>query len=195
MGCGLVCLYTPVYGLVMEKPIKTGLKGISTTSSSLSSSSSSNDNNNNYCSGSGISMSMTGFISQANDNNPDCINLLFSEWTLDTRTKFAFACLGVFCLGIIIQYLTIVRAKTKTIPDPYLRRLAKVGAFGIQVVLSYFLMLIAMTYSAELFTMVCVGLTIGYGLFHSGDKKDASEINADMCCPEEKGYSPLRDDQ
>jgi hypothetical protein len=159
-----------------------------------------------YCFGAGTSMSMSGFVSVATDTkgSTPCINLLFEEWTLDTRAKMAIACVGVFFLGLIVQYLTLLRGwkYTKTIPDLFQRRMFKILCFGIQIVLSYFLMLIAMTYSAELFSMVVVGLTVGYALFHSEEKRSGSgnggeddahtlEISADPCCPEEDdgGYS------
>lgn len=148
-----------------------------------------------YCYGSGTTMSMTGFFSLATDKkgSTPCVNLLFEEWTLDDETKFAFGCLGVVLLGVFIQYLTLLRGYTKSIVNESVRRLVRIFVFGVQVVLSYFLMLVAMTYSVELFCMVCVGLTLGYGLFHA-DSKHATEISADACCQEGNGYDRLPDD-
>ncbi len=148
-----------------------------------------------YCYGSGTTMSMTGFFSLATDKkgSTPCVNLLFEEWTLDDETKFAFGCLGVVLLGVFIQYLTLLRGYTKNIVNESVRRLVRIFVFGVQVVLSYFLMLVAMTYSVELFCMVCVGLTLGYGLFHA-DSKHATEISADACCQEGNGYDRLPDD-
>ena len=149
-----------------------------------------------YCYGYGTTMSMNGFFSIVQDSqgSTPCVNLLFEEWTLDNEGKFAAGCLGVFFLGILIQYLTVLRASTRKILNPMHRRLGRVLAFGTQVVLSYFLMLVAMTYSVELFCMVVAGLTTGYALFHSSDERDPTEIPADACCPEEKGYDRLVDD-
>jgi hypothetical protein len=149
--------------------------------------------NDDYCYGDGTSMSMTGFFSIVEDTSGStpCVNLLFEEWTLDNSTKFGVACFGILCIGIIVQYLTLLKSQLKKqFPQLlqksiYLFRFVKMLIFGIQIVLSYFLMLVAMTYSVELFTMVVVGLTIGYGLFGTM-LPDHEEPNADPCCPPEQ---------
>ena len=63
----------------------------------------------------------------------------------------------------------------------WIKRVINTILFGIQITLSYFAMLIAMSYSVELFTMVCVGLTVGYGVFHSDNSRNQL---SDPCCPE-----------
>ena len=146
-------------------------------------------------------MSMTGFVSIVSDEegHSPCINVLFDTWTLDSAGKFTAACFGVLAMSIVVQYLQLLRGRTKSlVADPLRRRLLKIALFSVQLLFSYFLMLIAMTYSAELFSMVIVGLSIGYALFHSAEKKGGggagsgggeTEISAEPCCPEAyEGY-------
>ena len=156
-----------------------------------------------YCSGEGTSMSMSGFVSVVSDQagTSPCINVLFDTWTLDSAGKFAAACLGVLVTAVAVQYLQLLRGRAKSLAaDPTRRRLVKIALFSVQLLLSYFLMLVAMTYSAELFSMVIVGLSIGYALFHSAEKKGGAgagaggetEISAEPCCPE--AYENFDDD-
>jgi hypothetical protein len=153
-----------------------------------------NNSYSGYCYGEGTSMFMQGFVSIVSEGsgNTECVNLLFQEWTLDSRLKFGFACFGVFLMGILIQFLTKFRAsRLNIVVDrcfpagngylPLLKRVVNTGLFGLQITLSYFAMLVAMTYSVELFCMVCAGLTVGYGIFHSENSKGQM---SDPCCPE-----------
>jgi hypothetical protein len=137
----------------------------------------SSSNDNSYCLGKGTSMIMTGFESQLSSKDPLCINLLFSDWTLDNSIKFTFACLGVLVLGLFIQYLTVLKMKTRNltiITTEFQRRIIRMLLYGIQIVCTYFIMLVTMTYSVELFIMVAIGLTSGYAFFHSTDDENDS---------------------
>lgn len=131
---------------------------------------------NDYCIGPGTSMSMTGFVSIINSDPyaTSCFIYLFPSWVLDGSIKVFFACIGTICIGILIHYLT--KLKTNIIRqhwfDTYsvtIRWSMVVFVYSIQIFLSYFIMLIAMTFNTELFIMVGVGLTIGYACF-SGEK-------------------------
>ena len=42
--------------------------------------------------------------------------------------------------------------------------------YGVNVCSGYFAMLVAMTYSVELFTCMIVGLVLGHALFNSGQQ-------------------------
>jgi hypothetical protein len=136
-----------------------------------------------YCYGSGTSMLMDGFTMMAfsNRGSVPCINLLFTSWTMDTNLKFAFGCVGVFLISVTVQWMTMFRQKIKkgkTKTSVYANSVFTVLVYGIQVVLSYFIMLAAMTYSVELFTMVCVGLTVGYAAFNM----EQPATSPDQCC-------------
>jgi hypothetical protein len=73
------------------------------------------------------------------------------------------------------------------------------------VTVGYVLMLIAMTYSVELFCMVISGLTVGFGVFQAApgissdrsedDKKISDNVTTEMCCPVDSDYDALLDSQ
>ena len=63
--------------------------------------------------------------------------------------------------------------------------------YGAQVTTGYLMMLIAMTYSAEIFTMVVLGLTTGYAIFNL---ELPIPKNTDPCCAEENDLE-VKDDQ
>lgn len=116
-----------------------------------------------FCMLPGVSMYMEGFtaISLKEEGTTFCVNLLFQEWTLDTSVKFGFACVGVFFLGILIQVLTFLRiseSKRRNYYGETATSVITITLYGLQMVLGYFVMLVAMTYSVELFCMVCAGL-------------------------------------
>lgn len=139
-----------------------------------------------FCYGMGTSMLMAGFARQSENPDAECINLWLPSWTLDTSSKYCSACVGLFLMGVFIQYLTKLRGMLYTYASishskqRYLFRSNAVNhsrilsavdilLFGVQVTLSYLIMLAAMTYSTELFLMVCLGLTVGYGVFNKHD--------------------------
>lgn len=136
-----------------------------------------------YCYGTGTSMLMDGFTTMAfsDRGSVPCINLFFTSWTLDSELKFGFGCVGIFFMGILVQWMTMFRQqikKGKTKASMYTNAVFTVFIYGVQVMLSYFIMLAAMTYSAELFAMVCVGLTVGYAAFHM----EMPTKSPDQCC-------------
>ena len=59
------------------------------------------------------------------------------------------------------------------------RNIALTALHGIQVYLGYMLMLAAMTYNAEMISMVCVGLVVGYAMFNIQMPPPAT---LDPCC-------------
>jgi hypothetical protein len=84
-------------------------------------------------------MFMEGFTSiiTSDDGSTACVNLLFTEWTLDSEWKYALGCFGSFCLAVFAQYLLTLRPKlnrSKALPtDSPVRRLASALLFGLQV--------------------------------------------------------------
>jgi hypothetical protein len=69
-----------------------------------------NENLSDFCNG-GMDMLMQGFESVNPSETKMCIILFFKAWTLNTRTKFAFACIGVAILGLSIEVLIALRRK------------------------------------------------------------------------------------
>lgn len=126
-----------------------------------------------FCFGSGVSMFMAGFTAVALEprGSTECLNLLFPTWTLDSPLKLGFACVLVLLAAVGMQFVTHLRLQLSQCGNRRSRSLEQklLGVLlqGVQVVLGYLLMLVAMTYSAELFSMVCVGLLLGYVAFHA----------------------------
>ena len=126
------------------------------------------------CYGSGTTMFMNGFTSIASEErgSTECVNFLFIDWTLDSTVKYVFACIGTLLLGIATQGVGHARITLGKLRRNNYMKLQILVFYGVQMCLSYFLMLLAMTYSTELFCMVIVGLTIGYWMFHLNSNSD-----------------------
>lgn len=153
----------------------------------------SNSTSNGYCIGTGTSMFMQGFVSIVSEDSgaTECVNLWFTEWTLDSKVKYGFACIGVFLFCIFIQYLHTVRSSINKITnDKHIRVTLNVLLYGVNVTCGYFAMLVAMTYSVELFCMICVGMTVGYGIFHA-DKNSNSHTEDNGALESESVHQPL----
>jgi hypothetical protein len=136
-----------------------------------------------YCYGSGTSMIMDGFTSMAfsESGKAPCVNLLFPAWTLDSQLKFALGCVGTFLASMAIPFMTYLRQQLRKGHTKYqvvFSSALTLFLYGLQVTLSYFVMLAAMTYSVEIFTMVCAGLTLGYGVFNL----DTTPSSVEPCC-------------
>jgi hypothetical protein len=108
-----------------------------------------------------------------NTTTKTCVILFFKAWKLDSAGKFAAACLGVFVLGFSIEALICFRRKVVSRKRLFLnlslplRKLIVIALFGTNLVLGYLAMLVAMTYSVELFICVVVGLVLGHALLNS----------------------------
>jgi hypothetical protein len=137
-----------------------------------------------FCNGR-MSMLMFGFGVSGDKRSP-CIILFVGQWTLDTPFKFAVGCLGVAALGFLIEALICFRRQISRRKIRILyritaasRRLLLAFCFGLNLVLGYLAMLVAMTYSVELFFSVVVGLVAGHVVFNSGS---AVGETVDPCC-------------
>lgn len=135
-----------------------------------------------FCTGPGTAMYMDGFASTVQEDSADilCINLLFTDWTLDSRWKFAIGCLGVFMLGMLVEYITKMRRDlAKRVQWSWWRDALMVLLHAAQVCMGYFLMLCAMTYNVEIFCMVLCGIAAGYALFNLASPP---KTKVDYCC-------------
>jgi hypothetical protein len=157
-----------------------------------------------YCYGTGTIMYMDGFRSWGSEDVSNCLNFLFIGWTLDSDVKVVFACIGVFFLSILSQFIALQRSKAAILSP-----LVSTFLFSLHITLSYLLMLIVMMYNVELFCMVCLGLTLGYLTFHTSfiasmnshvvsasDTKDhrSMSIEADPCCAPIVVPNPIYDE-
>ena len=143
--------------------------------------------NNGYCYGLGSIMVMEGFTSQALAGTAaPCMNYLFPAWTLSGPLKFGLACVGTFFLGILMHWVTKLRLAVGLWKDRQSvhRKACLCLLYLVNTMLGYFLMLLAMTYSTELFGMVLAGLTVGYGLFVVD--RQVQPTSTDPCCGDEE---------
>lgn len=138
---------------------------------------------NSFCSGR-MDMLMLGFDTSGKKRNP-CIILFIESWTLDSRTKFFFGCIGVMVLGFCIEALIALRRNVSRRKRFFLdlsngyRKVILLSTFGLNLVLGYLAMLVAMTYSVELFFCVILGLMIGHYFFNINSAVGES---IDPCC-------------
>jgi hypothetical protein len=153
-----------------------------------------NNTKDEFCWGVGTDMYMDGFTSIVSEKKGStaCLNLFFKEWTLDTKTKYGFGCVGVFLLGVFVEFLSSFRRTLyKTLRAGHLRNVLLMLLHCSQVCLGYFLMLAAMTYNVEIFCMVLAGVGTGHALFNLQAPPPA---NIDHCCAGGNDLSELLDD-
>ena len=137
-----------------------------------------------FCNGIGIDMYMQGFEVSGKGEN-QCIMLFFEAFTLDSPLKFGFGCVFVFLLGLVIEVLIAFRRsltqRATASPDGLTLawQLAILSVFALSLVLGYLAMLVAMTYSVELFLCVVAGLVVGHGVFNLGTPVGET---VDPCC-------------
>ncbi|GAX78015.1 hypothetical protein CEUSTIGMA_g5457.t1 [Chlamydomonas eustigma] len=148
-------------------------------------------------------MWMTGF-QFTGSASLSCIVYLFSEWALNTRVKFAFACIGTFLMGVVVpalgagrRFVWMLHEANPAAPlaTSTCMMVALVIQYMLQITLGYCIMLFVMTYQAELFIMSVLGLTCGHFIFdvygrwersgctNSGALEDCQK-NVDPCCAE-----------
>lgn len=124
-------------------------------------------------------MWMTGFQFMAGNEDNACVVFLFPEWVLDSAGKFAGACIGTFFMGVAIGALGWVRKRlterweaecrweegyraASPLSHVWAADAVLLAIIAVQVCVGYWLMLVAMTYQAELFIMVVLGLAAGH---------------------------------
>lgn len=133
-----------------------------------------------FCTGSGLDMYMSGFTSIFQPGDVACLNILFQGWTLSNPWTFALACCGTICLAMGTEGLVNRRRKLfRETPPSRFRDIFTVLLYGVQTILGYFIMLIAMTYQVELFMCVVLGLMMGHATFNLNAPPLAT---TDPCC-------------
>lgn len=128
-----------------------------------------------------VDMYMSGFTSTHSRDRP-CIVLLFKGWRLDSALKFALACITVVLMGIATQGLIalrpIVQQRTSGMSSLSIRSVESI-MFGLQVTLGWFMMLVAMTFSTELFCSATGGLIAGHFVFA---EVGSTKVLGTPCC-------------
>lgn len=146
-----------------------------------------------FCNGIMTDMHMTGFV--WNGEERPCLILLFPGWELTDGARFWLANLGTVIAGIFAEYLIAVRRKqdlrNKSKFDRnnsrfhgILRRTWCLTLYAGNRAVGYFVMLITMTYSVELFIAVLFGLSIGHALFNMALPADG---DLTPCCQDLSG--------
>lgn len=141
---------------------------------------------NGFCNGILTEMHMTGFV-WSRELHP-CLVFLFPSFELTDAARFWAAAAGTLLAGVLAEYLIAVRRDLsppiafknyKTRFHAVCDRSWRLLLYTSSRALGYVVMLISMTYSAELFISVLVGLTIGHALFNLN-----SQVGEDMtaCC-------------
>jgi len=110
--------------------------------------------------------------------------LLFKSWVLDTKAKFGIACVGVILLGIAIEGLLCLRREIQSRKillriRGLARRASIILLFALNIGSGYLAMLVAMTYSVELFICMVIGLVLGHAVFNT---EAAVGESVDPCC-------------
>ena len=137
-----------------------------------------------------MDMHMYGFKWAGNAAGAGCVVLLFEAWTLDTRGKFLAGALGTFLLAVLTELVGATRRERAAAAAGGAAARAGHGAcegeggatalFAGHVALGYLLMLVAMTYQAELLLAVVLGLALGHRLF--GGARARLAPSPDPCC-------------
>jgi solute carrier family 31 (copper transporter), member 1 len=82
---------------------------------------------------------------------------LFESWTITDNTGlYLLALAASFLVAILVEFITTRRIESNAIYGV---------AHGLQLLLSYALMLVLMTFNAGLFIAIMLGYTLGYSLF------------------------------
>jgi len=140
-----------------------------------------------FCNGYGTDMYMKGFTTSGNGKDA-CVILLFKSWVLDTRIKFGFGCVGVILLGIAIEGMLCLRRELQSRKillriSGVARRASIVLLFALNIASGYLAMLVAMTYSVELFICMVIGLVLGHAIFNT---EAAVGESVDPCCASQR---------
>jgi len=145
-----------------------------------------------FCNGMITDMHMSGFISLFDEDkrNFPCLVVFLSSWKIDRYTKFALAWCGAVVAGIACEAMLAVRRPKEKLWATRHRWLATAlegGLYAGHRTLGYLAMLLAMTYSVEIFVAVILGLTIGYLLFNLSASTGEGET---PCCNAMLSESP-----
>eukprot|EP00049_Salpingoeca_infusionum_P005865 m.98016 g.98016 ORF g.98016 m.98016 type:complete len:149 (+) comp13115_c0_seq7:223-669(+) len=136
------------------------------------------------------------------------LQILFNSWETDNPTQYAFSCIAAMAFVVFHNFLKWVARrldayltkkfddccatslingtrKTNKLTIPWYWEMVRAFLHMIQFTISYFIMLIAMTYNVGIFVSVMAGAFIGYFLFmrmsQSEGIKDTSALDGDCC--------------
>ena len=144
-----------------------------------------------FCRGS-TDMLMSGFASLLYDGLSDsaetnnCVMLFHERFVLDEPWKFFLGLLFTVVFGIFTEFWVSQRRKLSVDLRRRRGKMIKAAMYAFNMVVGYLIMLIAMTYSLELFLAVIVGLGIGHVTFNT-DAPVGDSVTA--CCAGRNGQT------
>mmetsp|Transcript_20165 Transcript_20165/g.41553 ORF Transcript_20165/g.41553 Transcript_20165/m.41553 type:complete len:189 (+) Transcript_20165:122-688(+) len=139
-----------------------------------------------FCRGMSMTMSMGGFQSAlfSKGHPADCITFLFTEWKLDRPGKYVGAMIVTFVLAVlnegIAHWQPHIRNYYLEGKPKHQRKTVMTLIYGSQQLLGWLLMLIAMTFSIELFACVVLGLFFGKFLFPAQHNPGRARRSSDV---------------
>ena len=138
------------------------------------------------------------------DPDPDtpCLNLLFTNCTLDQPGKVVAGVLSILLLAVAVEGASYFRLRIKRNTDAgWWKKTWYAALHGVQALMGYVLMLSVMTFSGEMLIFAVVGLSAGYAVFFLDDNdgvgspSTAVHVTTSPCCAfmtdEALEYKPL----
>jgi copper transporter 1 len=98
------------------------------------------------------------------------VTVLFEVWVTPTWYYYLLSCFAVLALAFGLEGMRLLihnlthRAPSKG-RKSFVRRLGETMLYGVYMCMSYFVMLVVMTYNVGLFVSVLLGLCLGHFLF------------------------------
>jgi Ctr copper transporter family len=125
-----------------------------------------------FCTGAGRAV-RNGFQTSFHDGR--CVNFLFEDAVLNTRGKYIAAVFGAFALAFVHEAVRFVRLRAAQGNSPFsscaatsrsiVRHSATATIYGLQMLLSFWLILLVLQFETVLFAAIVAGLIVGYATF------------------------------
>mmetsp|Transcript_67041 Transcript_67041/g.160682 ORF Transcript_67041/g.160682 Transcript_67041/m.160682 type:complete len:761 (-) Transcript_67041:166-2448(-) len=137
-----------------------------------------------FCNGLRTDMHMGGFLSLSDsvrELNP-CLVIFLNEWVLDSYGKYVIAMVGAAFAGLLCEALLRLRSVESARYSknrPVRTGVVRVVLYCAHRIAGYLAMLLAMTYSTEIFLSVIAGLSLGFAVFNLREKVAEGET---ACC-------------
>lgn len=132
-----------------------------------------------------VSMWMDGFRTGGDGFQP-CLVVLFRGWVISSTGQLAGYCVLSLFMGAAVELIVAARRRLATgdaqKATSKAAQAADAALYGAQLLLGYWLMLIAMTYQGELFACVILGLLLGYAALNRPAQGAPVSGSAEACC-------------
>ena len=132
-----------------------------------------------------VSMWMDGFRGGGDPMQP-CLLFLFQGWVVTSEAEMAGYAVLTLAMGFLVEVIVAGRRTLSKRPAAAKKSLAHQAAdtasYGMQLLLGYWLMLVAMTYQVELFVAVVLGIMAGYLVFNRPALGVPVAHSAEACC-------------